>query len=261
MIQREPPAGVVERWQPELDRIAQPTERGHSHLMLLWEPGENWAPVERWVIWEMIRPQLAPLNGSIWFDLMGPPPRSFGRWDNVLERFKRTRTSLVNQRQWEVYQETGLYGRPVWIVQGEKGGHKRQWNSVEQNVAILAYNLPADSEVHPAVPGELCYAEPDERTVRLLAGLDMVRRYGDVLKVFQHSDALRERLDIRERDQLQEMARQVWMWMGDQVEEHMTLTRDQVTEIWDHADPDGEVPDYDRGYEDFVETIADTTPM
>lgn len=259
MIQRDPPSGVIERWQPELDRIAPRSERGHSHLQLLWEPGEEWAPVERWVIWECVTPDRAPLAGAIWLDLEGPPPRLFGRYDTQLQRFVRARNFLINQRQWEFYRETGFYGRPVWIVQGDRGGHKRNWGEVEQNLAMMAYGLQEPPD--PPAPGALRYAEPCERTIRLLAGLDMVRSFGNLLKYMSHNEVLRDSLDRRERDVLQEMARQLWFWLGDQVEEAMTLTRDEANAIWDYADPEGEVPDYDAGIEDFIEEVAAAAPM
>lgn len=253
MIQRTPPAGVIERWQPELDRIAQPTDRGHSHLMLVWESGEEWAPVERWVIYEMMRPEQSYLD--IWLDLDGPPPRSFGRYDTAKRRFVRTRSSMISQHQWELYRETGRFGRPVWIVQGEKGGHKRNWTDVEQNLAMIHCNTT--EEMMPPAPGDLCYAEPDQRTVTLLHGLDLVHRFGDLLRVLSNDEFVRNSLDRRDRDMAQEMARLTWAWLGDQVEESLTFTRDQANEVWDNADPDGALTDYDVEEDDFITEVAE----
>ena len=256
MIQRNPPAGVIERWQPELDRIAPRTERGHSHLKLMWEPGEDWEPVERWVVWEMMDPWRAPRLG-IQEDLDGPPPRAFGRYDWQRRKFVRSRRFTVNQRQWEVHRDTGLFGRPIWIVQGDRGGHKRSWTDVEQNLMMLKLGLT--EPIDPPAPGDLAYAEPGERMIDLLHGLDLVHRFGDLLRVFSNDDVLRSSLDAREQETARAMAEQLWHWLGDQVEEAMTLTRKQSNAIWEHANPDKAVPDYDREEDDFYVDVAGAT--
>ena len=133
MIQRSPPAGVVARWQPELDVLAPRTSLGLAHLRLVWEPGEEWCPVERWIVYEMHPANRAPFG--IYDDLTGPNPRNFGRydatWDNrngTRGRFVRTRHFGITMRQWLLFRETGFFGRPIWVVQGRYGGHKR-WDT------------------------------------------------------------------------------------------------------------------------------------
>lgn len=252
LIQHHPPAGVVERWQPELDRLATRTDDGLAWLRLVWEPGEAWAPVHRWMIWEMMPAHRAPLG--LVDELMGPNPRQFGFYDRVQRRFVRTRSFLINRRQWQMYQDTGLYGRPIWVVQGKVGGHKRFWNEVESNLSLL-HGGPAE----PPLPGDLPYAEPDQRTIEKLRGLDMVKRFGDVLKLVSNDDALRSRLDFRERAQTAEMARQVWGWLDEQAGEALTFTREQLFEIHCGSDPDAPEPDYDQGKEEFVESLVHNT--
>lgn len=246
------PAGVVERWQPELDRLSPPTPEGESHLRLLWEPGESWAPVHRWVVWELMPAQRAPLE--IYHELCGPNPRSFGHYDRVQRRFVRTRSFLINQRQWLLYRESGFYGRPMWIVQGTKGGHKRAWSEVESNLSLL-HGGPKE----PPLPGELPYAEPDVRTIEKLRGLDMVRRFGDLLRLVSNREDVRARLDYRERVVAEAMANQVWDWMDEQVGESLALTRKQASEIWEYADPDAPEPDFDEGKQEFIDSIVHNT--
>ena len=257
---------MTRRWQPELDMLAPETERGHSSLLLKWEPGEDWAPVGRWVIWETMRPEQAP-NMGIREDLNGPHPRTFGFYDSIKRKFIRTRHSTVTRAQWEYHRETGLYGRTVWVVQGRKGGHKRFWSDVEQNVAMMTYQqewqalgIGADALQPPAV-GELCYAEPDYRTIKALRALDMVERYGDLLHMLamkNERDGLNMKLGLRQKAVAREMARQLWTWMDDQIDETLdNITRAQAQEGWDYADPNAAVPDYDKGYEEFIENTAD----
>lgn len=255
MIERRAPEGVIERWQPELDRISGPrTMHGYSHLRLLWEPGEDWCPVGRWMIWECMPAERAPLGAFL--DLRGPNPRAFMRYDRVLGRPKRERNFLINRQQWVFYQETGLYGRPIWVVQGKKGGHKRFWTDVEQSLAQMMFEL--DEPPEPPAPGDLCYAAPDSRTINALRGMNLVKRYGDTLRVFMHDQALRDSLDRREGEIAQEMARQVYFWLDDQLEEGLqTMTRKHVAEIWNHASDRPDDIDYDRREEDFITAVAD----
>lgn len=250
MMQRIPPAGVIERWQPELDRIAPPTERGLSHFRLVWEPGEPWQPVNRWVVWEMNLPERGPLGTHM--DLLGPPPRRFGRWNG--RYFEQERSFTINQRQWEIHRETGLWGRPVWIVQGENGGHKRRWNEVEQN--LIRMQLNTQEILDPPAMGDLEYAEPDRRTIRKLAELGVVSRCGSLLHLLSHQTQLLDALDRRERDQARQVADQLWGWLDEQVEETLQLSRRVVNEIWSRADADAELPDYEAKEEQWKDDVA-----
>ena len=253
MIEREAPSGVVERWQPELDRISGPrTAQGYSHLRLVWEPGEDWCPVGRWLIWECMPADRAPLG--VFHELRGPNPRSFLRYDGVQRKVKRTRNSLVTRAQWQFYRETGLYGRPIWVVQGTKGGHKRHWNDVEQTIAMMVYDL--EEAPDPPAPGDLPYAEPDARTINALRGMNLVQRFGDTLRLVMHDGALRDSLDRREGEIAAEMARQVHSWLDAQLEEALDLSRKHVALIWEHASDREDDTDYDRRELDFIDNVA-----
>ncbi len=245
----EAPSGIVERWQPELDRLAMPSERGPSWFKLIWEPGEPWAVVGRWVVWEMSPACRAPLDAHD--QLRGPNPRWFGAYDEALDRFVQAKAFLISQRQWWEYRRHGYYGTPVWVVQGERGGHKRYWTPIESKISVMNGG-PAD----PPEPGSLRYAEPDQRTISQLGQLDMIRKYGDVLHLLDSRPALRAELDRREREQAEEMARQLWNWLGDQALENLTLTNKQEQEMWEHASDTDPVPDWDREHEEFIEEVA-----
>ena len=264
MIQRSPPAGCSERWQPELDALAPRTSFGFAHLRLVWEPGEAWCPVERWMIYEMHPAHRAPLG--VFEELKGPSPRLFGRYDAALGRFVRAREFGINMQQWRLYHDTGFWGRPIWVVQGRFGGHKRRWSDVEKNlVRVHTEGCDLDAfEVEPPLPGELDYAEPDLRTIAKLKGLDMVGRYGDLLRYLAddggRAQAIRDGLDFRERAVAQEMARQVWSWMDEQVTEafESQMTHAMADRIWDSAtdDDDFVMPDYECEQEESIDAIA-----
>lgn len=251
-MQYDEPTGVRALWQPELDRIAPRSVEGHSWLSLQWEPGEPWAPVGRWVIWEMttVHPERTPRH--VYEALHGPNPRNFGFYDRTLKRFVRTKEFPITRKQWEVFRETGCYGRCIWVVQGKVGGHKRFWTDVESQLATIHGGPQA-----PPAPGDLCYAEPDARTIEKLAHLDQVRKYGDLLRLLSNRDEVRNSLDRRERETAKEVAMQVWGWLDEQAGEAMTFTRDQLFEIHCGSSRDIPEPDYDQGKEEFIESVAD----
>ncbi len=258
MIQRYAPVGVVERWQPELDALAPRTSSGFAHLRLVWEPGEVWCPVERWMIYEMHPAHRAPFD--LFEELKGPNPRDFGRYDAVLKRFIRTRSFGITMRQWLLYRETGFFGRPIWVVQGRYGGHKRWWSDVEANLSRMFTDGVIEE---PPTPGNLDYAEPDGRTLQKLRSMDLVHRYEDVLRHLgddgEVPEAIRNSLDFREQAIATEMARQVWGWMDEQVEEALeeNMTHAMADHLWDGAgDNDFVMPDYEREEEESLAAIA-----
>lgn len=253
MIQWEAPSGVVERWQPELDRIAPREDRGHSWFELRWEPGEWWSPIERWYIWETwpATPARTPLG--IWEDLHGPNPRWFGRYDETLNppQFVRSRSFAISQRQWLIYRETRCFARPVWVCQGRAGGHRRYWSSVESNLS-QTHGGPMD----PPEPGSLCYAEPDARTIARIADMDLVRRFGDMLKLGFSKSLMDQALTAREKARARLMAQDVCDHQDEVMGEAMTFTRDQWFRIWESGSKDAPYLDKDEEKERFVDRLA-----
>lgn len=243
-------------WQAALDRLAPRTDRGHDWLLLRWEAGDPWAPVHRWVVWQMTPESRIPDFGII-EALRGPNPRNFGYWDPRLGRFVRTRALPISRQQWEIFQEHRHWAQPLWIVQGRNGGHLKEWTDVQSTLSQM-HGGPEE----PPRAGALPYAPFDQRVVRQLRGLDVVARFGDILGRLSANPQAVEWLDLREREQTLEMARQLWGWLGEQIAEGLNpdtgdgLTRKQADEIWDHADPDAPVPDYEAEEERFLESVA-----
>ncbi len=238
--------------------IAPRTAFGLAHLKLVWEPGEEWCPVERWMVYEMHPAHRAPFG--IYWELLGPNPRHFGRWEGVRKRFITTRGFNITMRQWLLFRETGFFGRPIWCVQGRYGGHKRWWSDVEANLSRMFTNHQVEE---PARPGDLEYAEPDLRMVQKLKALDLIGRFEDVLRHLgddgEVKQAIRDSLDFRERAVANEMARQVWDWMDEQVEEafEAQLTHKIANDIWDNASTkDFVMPDYDAEEDASLEEIT-----
>src|SRR5690554_1312654 len=88
-LQTEPPAGVFERWQPELDRIASGIERP-ARLLLRWVSGYPWQPIERWYIYQLVPLRflggLGPAGAVRDYLLHGPDPARVIAFDRVKMR-------------------------------------------------------------------------------------------------------------------------------------------------------------------------------
>lgn len=180
------PAGAVAEANELLAQIA-PRSDTVNWLHCYYEPGERWQPVERLVIAEMApRVHLAGKNAffrqmgeqdgdSLFSELEGPNPRLSGHYDQVLQQFVyEGLPPNITQRQWRMWRELGAYGRAIWIVQGNHGGHKKSFSELERK--ILRFNRRPDQ---PPFAGELPFARLDPRTLDKLRAMDRLSAWMD----------------------------------------------------------------------------------
>lgn len=166
-------------WQRHLDVLCHRAER-LNWLKILWEPGDPWAPVQRWEIREMLA-----LDDRLGEDLRlqlleiyrGPHPRQDGHWIGEGETRRWHSNQPVSKTQYELYHETGCHSLRVWVVQGEKGGHPFELSHAEQKyLRNMGYGI---TDTPP--PGALPYAEPTEMTWSRLAAMDKMRGWAERL--------------------------------------------------------------------------------
>jgi len=164
-------------WVEELARIAPRSDR-LPWLHLLWEPGETWAPVQRFEIREL-DPCLDFCDIDILADYAEHPRSpSRGRWVQDAQGVRRWKSyGGPSLRQWELFQEFRCLSRRVWVVQGPNGGHPFELSQAER---MFKRALGLDDADTPA-PGSLPYAEPDRRTWRRVAELDRLRKWQSTL--------------------------------------------------------------------------------
>lgn len=180
---------VPRGWQEELDRLF-PRDDVFAWLKIewwagerfkVWHPGQFWQieeqRVQRWVIYQMSLPGNIP--DLVLPDLEGPHPRLRGHWE------PRTREWVsdcnVSREQWELYRSTGCYAQPFWVIQGDQGGHKRRFTPLESRL-LKANGHPGD----PPFPGDLPYAELDNRVFDQLLRYDRLRRTNRNLALAKH---------------------------------------------------------------------------
>lgn len=150
---------IQARWAAELATIAGPVGSGRlSWLKLVWMPGDPWAPVQRWVIFDM-EPRAINPEAWYWDELAGPDPRARGYYDAASKRFVASEDQLIDALTWRLYRETGCYARPFWVCQGSTGGHRWDYTQLEERMA-----RQMEAPTAPPKPGSLPYAEPDQRT-------------------------------------------------------------------------------------------------
>lgn len=194
---KQPPA----EWVARLEQIV-PAE-GNSWLMLRWEPGEAWWPIHRWALWQ-VRPRevTALLYPEQLAELEGPDPRRTGHacfpgWCDCKVKamaWKGGTATLIDWRQWNLYQETGLFGTRWWCIEGTEGGHRWSLSAGEKHLRQLAGEVP-----DVPVAGSLPYAEFDERVVSAIMREDRRRRGLVAARDLQQIAAQRDRLEAAER--------------------------------------------------------------
>lgn len=242
-------------WQRELERITAPSERV-SRLLIRWHPGSyrwgnkfrktRWIPVERWIVYQVV-----PVHGSP-LTLRMPYTQTFARRVRTRIRGLDMIRGLVDRVQWELYLETGCYCQPYWVLQGPNGGHRRNYDRQEEQLAQLV-GLPTE----PPALGALPYIEPSGVTWRRLNELDELRRYKLALDYDRRGA---EELDAEEKEARVEMRLALLRHMDEKAYEavsgHMHEWRAALEqhELPQRVDRHALTPiDYDAAERSFVE--------
>ena len=216
-------------WQERLDAIAPPA-RTVSSLRLLWEAGDPWDPIERWVIWQVWPEGRLP----VWVDpegLNGPGPRSVGHycgdgcqpngqlWCRCEVKQHRwvggpSNCAGISQQHYDLWHQPGPYHRRwhsrYWVMQGPYGGHRYNLNLIEQTVCRM-FNRPAEMPPLGALP----YCEPDERTWHALGAADQLRAHQRIKDFLEQDPAQRAR---DEEALIEQAAAQLMKWIDEQME-------------------------------------------
>ncbi len=217
MIQQEIPVprDVLTRWQKELNELF-PVSEDTSHLRLVWVPGDDWEVldegklvhqgIERWYVYEMIPKQFTDPNILYELEEM---PEPVVRYDSVMKDVARE-DRAVTRLQWRLHKETGLFGKPFWVIQGDNGGHQRFFTTFESQQLILL-GLPHN----PPLPGTLPYAPYDHRVREKLLKHDRLRRVGD--RLMQLKESQKEKYKTLEKDLKKQFRKDIIAFVCDQI--------------------------------------------
>lgn len=202
-------------WIQRLNELT-PTSDRLSYLSIRWHPGffkparffggrkiaqERWIPVERWLIYQ-VNPKPRTYPFPLW---NGLPMVGYRRvHSRPIVDLNRRAFDRVN---WEIYLETGHYAQPFFVIQGDRGGHKRNYTEVEQKLSRLNGGTG-----EPAGLGELAYAEPDERTWEKIGAYDRARFWNRAIALDERTP---EMFDDQERQEIQGFRRKLLDWMDE----------------------------------------------
>lgn len=200
-------------WEPPTEWVealatVSPRSEQHGWLHLWWESGDAWDPVQRWTLYEMI--PKAFVDVDILAELEGPDPRTLNRYDSV--KRKMYHQTLITRSQWLLYQQTGCYGKLFWIIQGEKGGHKRSFSEDEKKLLRLR-DLPTD----PPTIGALGYAPFDGRVIQQITRFDRLKQFKGDLSAYRK--AYGAEFTKTKNDAARSFRAQLTDWLADQVDE------------------------------------------
>ncbi len=204
---------VPAEWRQQLDD-AYPSN-GLGFPWLVWEPGYDWIlegndydeVVERWMLYDCVSietldpddPDKGDWNRGILMELKGAPPESLRQIIQMANGTTRIIPgTVITQRQWEIYRETGAYSRgAIWCVQGTNGGVPMSYPPIYCAVAKMK-GLP----IYPPMPGTQPYADFDGRTIHALKQYESIKeRAWDIKKRkkqigYLNQVAAREAIDL-----------------------------------------------------------------
>lgn len=116
---------------------------------------------------------------------------------------------ILTWRQWQLFERFGCIAQPYWIVQGHRGGHKRQFTQIEART-LRAMNLPDE----PPTAGDLPFAPVDQRVIRALIPLNAMRVYAKAKALYERTP---DDFDAEERDAVVRGSQQLNAWLSEQV--------------------------------------------
>lgn len=210
MSTRTPPP----EWETMLGDWGRASDH-RGHVSIWWDD-----TVERWLLVEHVPRRLIPTHVR-------------------LELAKNPKKTAFRQRQYRVYQKTDKLPCAFWIIQGEYGGHKLQYNEIEAEIALFYTGSPT-----PPPPGSLPFAPFDTRV------LDQLQRVESFNEMWREC----ERESSGDRSAAMQKMRAALI----------QTTDDLLSEAIDEAMPallemdlpvvDGPPPDYKELTAEYVET-------
>lgn len=261
------PATIAD-WQRQLESVIPKTDQ-LSHLRIEWEPGYPWQPKGRYVLWQMspIRKKITKFDANgkphlvdvlaihedLYKALAGPSPMSTGHacfddWCECVMKHKRwvggppSSVPGVDLKAWELYQQTGHFGRRWWVIQGENGGHRYALSSDEKRLMRAMAN-----GVDPVVPKicDLPYAPFDNRVLMHVRRYDKLasHKYRRDFGYRTGADVAQDSQEIKEhaaRLLMEHLSAQTDMWLREDAKPWLQFANENVRPTDDFQMPDEE---------------------
>lgn len=145
---------VPPEWERRLREIS-PVSDKHSWLAFRW-----FDEAQRWVLYDCLPIRFVDDNEKI-ADLGGPDPESPEGEDILVSRYQQ-----------QMYRQHRVLANPCWVIQGTKGGHHAAYTK-----AMIEDHRALGLRTEPPKPGDLPYADFDERVVTQLVEMSKLVRF------------------------------------------------------------------------------------
>jgi hypothetical protein len=235
-------AAEVRRFNERLNYLMPPNPQGR-YLCAYWEPGYAWGSIDRYVIaevtprWQLAKEgefyatlgEHAAAKETVLSELEGPDPWDGGHYcvdghcpcARKRNRFVYAdgRSPSITHRQWVLFRTLGGLAKPIWIVQGKNGGHKRHFNALGQ-----AINRLRRRPVEAPYPGELEYAPLDERVLNAFArAAELVKKQAGFNEDWAYRVGREEEQEIEGiSDAERELYKEWSSWIDDSVDNNLS---------------------------------------
>ena len=253
---------VYDRQAPtEWDRMLKavvPQYEGLGGFLIRWEPGEEWDPIQRWIIWQTMTPadtqKLILADNPLVMGLVDEHPRAGAKWNEARGCYVKPdgRTAKTDKLTWEIYHETGCKASRFWVVQGETGGHRYNLSGIERKLLKLGSRGKLKDVPNP---GDLPYADFDSR---VLPHFEKIEAAARARKVYKYAAQRQQALDADEVIEAEKARLMLFEYLGEQFGAQYDAFRPQVKqalrEIRDHL-PVGFKPtfiDGDKAKDEYV---------
>lgn len=235
-------------WQEQLDRMTPPSNHEHKErLVIWWEPGDTWEPIQRWIIYK-VWPNVVAEKANVLSQLRGPHPRSQGRYSEKLERWVDGPAPDITRTAWEIHQRFGGWAQPYWVLQGANGGHRYKLFPYERVLLNLA-----TGRRDVAAPGDLPYCEPDARTWEAL--WTARERTDEAMKLASLATKYQGKLDGEDAQTVERAAREFVASWGESIAQHADEFAWALRKNPGMARSKGEEADYDAEEEALVQDL------
>jgi hypothetical protein len=241
-------------WLKRLRAISPPSDEV-PYLHLHWLAGWPHAPIQRWVLYEVV--PRAMVHPDLLAELDGPNPREVGRWvpDSRVPQHLGGKSwcsdSLVSYDQWVIGHATHGYPVLYWLIQGDRGGYRWQFSTQERR-RLRMMGLPDE----PPAPGDEPFLAPNEETWRLIAERDRLKHIeADWRARYRTKDSAIAVVSQQRVEAEAEFRASLDKWLRDQVSGALdSFSRSQLVEIVDQLPRGAEVSqrEQDRVYQQFL---------
>jgi hypothetical protein len=179
-------------------RTIDPIRASTSYLDFVW-----YGPGQRWVLYEFVPAFTVPPEVLHELRSLDAPPVRYGVLND----------RLISGLQWELFQSTGRFALPCWVLQGSKGGHLVTYDRMTARACQMA-GLPTS----PPGVGDLPACPFDNRVTRQILKMNKLHEARNDIDAFVRGNT-KDALAKKEQQRMAQFRAEMLAWLQDQAEE------------------------------------------